>query len=170
MHLNERFGVSAIAMQRLGVFNAEIGVDNRMFVDPKLLETGKEEFKGAHDELISYFANVVQVLRLVKTQTDKDIAWTAAWKLMQFKETTNTALGFSKEGTDGNGIGEVLAKGIVARSLEILPYVDFAPDIFELIGVFAERIGCDRLSDMIVAILKGRFLAYTDRITSPHYS
>jgi hypothetical protein len=43
--------------------------------------------------------------------------------------------------------------------------LDFAPDVFELIGIFAERLGCDRLSDMIVSILKARFLAYTDRIT-----
>ncbi len=165
MYFNERFGVSAIAMRRLGVFNAELGVDNKMFVDPKLLECGKEEFKASHEELIAYFTKVVQVVKLIKTKTDKDIAWTAAWKQMRFKETTNTGLGFSKEGTDGNGIGNVLAQRIVSRALEILPYVDFAPDVFELIGVFAERLGCDRLSDMVVAILKGRFLAYTDRVT-----
>lgn len=165
MYFNERFGVSAIAMRRLRVYNAEIVVDNRMFVDPKLLQAGKEEFNGAHEELIAYFADVVQLVKLIKTRTDQDMAWTAAWRRMRFKETSNTALGFSKEGTAGNGIGEVLAKRIVIRASEILPYVDFAPDIFELIGIFAERLGCDRLSDMIVSILKVRFLAYTDRIT-----
>src|SRR4029077_11337606 len=136
MYFNERFGVSAIAMQKLGVFNAEIGVDNKMFVDPKLLDAGKEEFSGAHEELTAYFAEVVQLVKLMKTRTDNDMACTAAWKRMRFKETSNTALGFSKEGTNGNGIGRVLAKRIVTRGSEILPYVDFAPDIFELIGVF----------------------------------
>jgi hypothetical protein len=165
VYLNERFGVSAIAMQRLGVFNAEVVVDNKMFVDPKMLEAGKDEFHGAHDGLISYFADVVQLVKLIKAKTDSDMAWTAAWKKMRFKETSNTALGFSEKGTNGNGIGKVLAKRIVTRASEILPHVDFAPDVFELIGIFAERIGCDRLSDMIVSILKARFLAYTDRIT-----
>jgi hypothetical protein len=47
VYLSERFGVSAIATQKLGVFNAEIAVDNNMFVDPKMLEAGKEEFNGA---------------------------------------------------------------------------------------------------------------------------
>lgn len=165
MYFNERFGVSAIAMQKLGVFNAEIDVDNKMFVDPKLLGAGREEFNGAHEQLVAYFADVVRLVKLVKTRAEGDLAWTAAWKRMRFKETSNTALGFSKEGTNGNGIGRVLAQRIVARASEILPYVDFAPDVFELIGVFAERLGCDRLSDMIVSILKGRFLSYTGRVT-----
>jgi hypothetical protein len=151
-------------MQILGVYNSEIGVDNKMFVDPKLLEAGKGEFSGSHEELIAYFEGTVQLVKVIRSRTDNDAAWTAAWMRMRFKETTNTALGFSKEGTSGNGIGEVLAKRIVTRASEILPKVNFAPDVFELIGVFAERIGCDRLSDMIVAILKPRFLSYTDRI------
>lgn len=165
MYFNQRFGVSAIAMQKLGAFNPEIGVDNKMFVDPKLLKIGKDEFSGAHEELIAYFGTVVPLVKLIKTRTDTDKAWTAAWKRMRFKETANTALGFSKEGTDGNGIGKVLAQRIITRASEILPDVDFAPDVFELIGVFAEGLGCDRLSDMIVSILKARFLGYTDRIT-----
>lgn len=164
MYFNQRFSVSAIAMQKFRVFNPEIGVDNKMFVDPKLLKLGKDEFSGAHEELIAYFGTVVPLVKLIKTRTDTDKAWTAAWKRMRFKETANTALGFSKEGTDGNGIGKVLAKRIITRASEILPDVDFAPDVFELIGVFAERLGCDRLSDMIVSILKSRFLGYTDRI------
>jgi hypothetical protein len=165
VYFNQRFGVSAIAMQKLGVFNAKIGVDNRMFVDPKLLNLGKDEFDGAHEELVTYFSGIVQLVKLIKSKTPVDQAWTAAWNRMRFKETANTAMGFSKEGTDGNGIGEVLAKRIVQRACEILPNIDFAPDLFELIGVFAERIGCDRLSDMIVSILKARFLLYTERIT-----
>jgi hypothetical protein len=164
MYFNQRFGVSAIVMRRLGVFNADISVDNKMFVDPKLLKIGKDEFSGAHDDLIAYFGEVVRLVKLIKTRTEQDMAWAAAWQRMKFKETTNTALGFAKDGTNGNGIGKVLAKGIVTRASEILPHVDFVPDVFELIGVFAERIGCDRLSDMVVSILKPRFLSYTDRI------
>jgi hypothetical protein len=165
VYFNERFGVSAIAMHSLGVFNPDISIDNKMFVDPKLLEAGKDEFEGSHEELIGYFDKTAQLVKLIRSETDSDMAWTAAWKRMRFKETTNTALGFSKDGTDGNGIGAVLAKQIINRAAEILPHVDYAPDVFELIGVFAERLGCDRLSDMIVSILKARFLAYTDRIT-----
>lgn len=136
-----------------------------MFVDPKMLEIGTGEFAEAHDELIAYFTAVAELVKLIKTTTETDMAWTAAWKRMRFKETANTALGFSRRGTDGNGIGEILAKRIIRRASEILPHVAYSPEVFELIGVFAEQLGCDRLSDMIVSILKGRFLAYTGRIT-----
>jgi hypothetical protein len=37
--------------------------------------------------------------------------------------------------------------------------------MFELIGLFQERFGPDLLSDMAVAILKERFLLYTQRVT-----
>jgi hypothetical protein len=57
--LNQRFDVSAIKMRNLGVFNPEYGVDNRMFVDPKLLENAKEEFAGAHDDLHAYFRKTI---------------------------------------------------------------------------------------------------------------
>lgn len=165
MYFSERFEISAIAMDRLGVFNPDIEVDNHMFIDPKMLEEGQDEFSGARDDLIAYFAGTVQLVQTIKKRSESDLAWSSAWRRMRFKETTNTALGFSKDGTDGNGIGPTLAKRIIDRAAEILPQVDYAPDVFELIGVFAEGIGCDRLSDMIVAILKRRFLEYTHRIT-----
>lgn len=163
MYFSQRFNVSAIKMRSLGVFNPQFSVDNKMFVDPKLLEHATEEFDGAHADLHAYFYSVITLLKVSKTRGD--LPWVSACKRMQFKETSNTALGFSASGTNGNGIGKVLAGKIVTRANEILPHVDFVPDVFELIGVFAEKVGCDRLSDMLVSILMRRFLTYTDRIT-----
>ena len=163
MYFNQRFDVSAIKMRNLGVFNPEYGVDNRMFVDPKLLENAKEEFAGAHDDLHAYYRKTIEVLKI--SQYKGDIAWKMACTRMRFKETSNTSLGVSADGTDGNAIGKTLSEEIILRAHEILPHVGYSPDVFELIGVFAENLGCDRLSDMIVSILIPRFLAYTDRIT-----
>ena len=39
------------------------------------------------------------------------------------------------------------------------------PLIFELIGLFEEDFGPDRLSDMAIGILWVRFLSYADRIS-----
>ncbi len=144
VYFNQRFGVSAIAMRRLGAFNPKIDVDNNMFVDPKLLDIGKEEFKGAHNELVAYFGQVVKLVKLIKTRTDTDLAWGAAWRKMRFRETANTALGFSKEGTNGNGIGTVLAQRIVTRASEILPQVDFdVADLNEEAPAEVNRIYAD---------------------------
>ncbi len=163
MFFSERFKVSAIQMRALGVFNPEVGIDSKLFVDSKLIEYGGKEFSDAETVLKKYFGQVVSLLKLSKKK--HDITWDAAWKRMQFKEMSNTALGFSKEGTDGNAIGRILAERILTRAQEILPHIGFDPDIFELVGVFSEGIGCDRLSDMLVSILLSQFLGYTDRMT-----
>lgn len=62
MYFNQKFSISAIQMRRLGVFNLELGSDNKMFVDSKLLEGAKEEFAGAHSKLLAYFAATVQLI------------------------------------------------------------------------------------------------------------
>ena len=163
MFFSQRFGVSAIQMRASGVFNPVVGSDNKLFVDSKLLELMGDEFDGSTEVLKKHFSQTVRMLMLSKKR--HDVPWDAAWKMMQFKETSNTALGFSKEGTAGNAIGPKLAEKIIIRAEEILPHVNFDPDVFELIGVFAERVGCDRMSDMLVSILMEHFLAYTDRVT-----
>jgi hypothetical protein len=150
-------------MRAIGVFNPLAGTDSKLFVDSKLLEQMGGEFKGSTTILQKYFNDTITLLKLSRKKHDSP--WDRAWKRMQFKETSNTALGFSKEGTNGNGIGPVLAEKIIIRAQEILPHVDFDPDIFELFGVFADNLGCDRLSDMLVSILIEKFLAYTNRIT-----
>ena len=165
MYFNQRFNVSALLMRQLGVYNGQVDKDNRMFVDPKLLVKGEDEFAGAHRDLLDYFARVISLIRQAKSQTDKDVFWIAAQKKMRFKETSNTGLGGSEHGTDGNGIGRTLAKRIVSQAASILPHVEYQPEMLELIGVFTEGLGCDRISDMIVSVLKPRFLAYTTRVT-----
>jgi hypothetical protein len=165
MYFNQKFSISAITMRRLGVYNPRLGGgDNKLFIDPKLLELGTDEFNGAHAQLLSYFSTVVRTIKLVQKKNDN--AWVAARKKLEFKEITNTSLGYGEEGNDGTGIGPTLAGRIVDRAREILPHVAFEPDVFELIGVFAENIGCDRISDMVVFILLKNFLRYTDRLTT----
>ena len=78
MYFNQRFRVSAIEMRRLGTFNPKIGVDNNMFVDPKLLNLGRDEFDGAHEELVDYFSETVQLVKLIKSKTAADHAWRRA--------------------------------------------------------------------------------------------
>jgi hypothetical protein len=165
VYFNQLFKVSAIQMRKLGVFNSEIGSDSRMFVDPKLLDDATDEFAGARTDILKYFSSVITLIRGIKAENDTDIFWVSARKMMQFKETSNTGLGCSEDGTDGNAIGKGLAAKIVSRAREVLPHVEFQPEVLELIGVFTERLGCDRISDMIVSILKPRFLAYTSRVT-----
>jgi len=166
VYFSQEFKISAIQMRKLGVFNRVIGLDSKMYVDPKLLENAADEFTRAREDILNHFSVVIGLIRQIQAEKDTDLFWVAAQKRMRFKETSNTGLGSAKEGEDGNAIGKVLAARIVSRARTVLPHVDFQPEALELIGVFTEGLGCDRISDMIVSILKPRFLAYTSRVTT----
>lgn len=165
MYFNQLFGVSAIQMRKLGAFNLEVGSDSKMFIDPKLLGTATEEFAGARNDVLQHFSRVISLIRQIKAEKDTDLFWVAACKSMRFKETPNTGLGCAEDGNDGNAIGKVLAARIISRARQVLPHVGYDPEALELIGVFTERLGCDRISDMMVHLMLPRFLAYTTRIT-----
>jgi hypothetical protein len=152
-------------MRKLGVFNREIGADSKMFVDPKLLENASDEFEGAKNDVLAHFARVITLIRNIKEEKDTDMFWVRACKSMRFKETPHTGLGCAEEGNAGNAIGKTLSRRIISRARQILPHVDYDREALELVGVFTEGLGCDRISDMTVHILLPRFLAYTTRVT-----
>jgi hypothetical protein len=162
MYFNQKFDLSALEMRRIGVFNPRMEQDSELFVDPKLLESGGPEFHGSRKDLIAYFQETVDLIKLSEQKEDR--FWNAAVKRTMAKEKASAGLGYSKNGKSGNGIGKVLAGQIVACAAEILPTIGYKPNIFELIGVFAENLGCDRLSDMVLSILASRFYAYAQRV------
>lgn len=163
--LSKYFKVPAAELRKRGVLNAHLGIDNRLFVDPNLLKIAKiPELKNARTDLESYFAPVIKLLRASKKEGD--LAWKAAKSRLIFKEEHGTALGYASAGEFGKGIGPELAEILVKRGKEIVNLGIDAAEMFELIGLFQEGFGADLLSDMAVSILKGRFLAYTERVTA----
>jgi hypothetical protein len=161
MYFNQQFDLSALSMHRLGVFNPIMGQDNELFIDPKLLDDATDEFSGSRAELNQYFVDTIDLISLSKQRGD--MFWEAARDRIISKEKASAGIGYSKTGKRGKGIAKTLAGQIVDRALEIMPHVDRKPNIFELMGIFAKGLGCDRLSDMIVSILADRFYAYTAR-------
>ncbi len=147
------------------MFNAFIGIDNKLFVDPILLQKARTpEFADSRKKLEKYFSDTVVLL---KACNHKDgIAWETAKRRLIFHEENATALGYGNAGSHGNAIGQALAKRLLTRAYEIIALGVTDPVIFELIGLFEEDFGADRLSDMTVAILKKEFLQYTQRITA----
>jgi hypothetical protein len=165
IQLSKYFEVPAAELRKRGVLNAHLGIDNRLFVDPKLLNTSAiPEFKDARADLENYFTPVIKLLKA--SRQDEDVAWVAAKKRLTFDEEHGTALGYANAGEFGKGVGDYLADILVRRGKEIVDLGIDAAEMFELIGLFQERFGPDLLSDMAVAILKERFLVYTQRITA----
>ena len=80
--------------------------------------------------------------------------------------TYGTALGYADAGCHGNAIGPALGSRLLNRGHEIVALGVTDPVIFELIGLFEDDFGADRLSDMTVAILGDDFRAYTQRVAT----
>ncbi len=163
--LSGYFGVPATTLRKAGVFDAFIGIDNKLFVDPILLEKAETpEFKDSRQKLEKYFAETVTLLKASKQKDD--VAWKAAGRRLVFREEHGTALGYANAGSHGNAIGQALGGRLLNRGSEIVALGVTDPVIFELIGLFEDDFGADRLSDMTVAILQEDFRAYTQRVAT----
>lgn len=159
------FKIKPACLEELGVLNAFIGIDNKVFVDPNLLRSSKiPEFENAGAELEKYFAPIIKLLKASKAPND--VAWEEAKKRLQFREEHGAALGYSGAGASGKGIGPLLAGMLVHRGKQIVELGIEAPEMFELIGLFQENFGPDLLSDMAVAILKESFFEYSQRVAT----
>jgi hypothetical protein len=163
--LNVYFKIPLERLTEFGVFNAYMGIDNKVFVDPSLLRNSKiPEFENATQKIAAYFTPIIKLLKI--TQKTDDIAWQEAFRRLQFKEEQGAALGYSGVGSSGRGIGPRLAKMLVFRGTQIVRLGIEDPEMFELIGLFQEHFGPDLLSDMAVSILKQNFLMFTERVTT----
>ena len=162
---SEQFNVAESVLENTGVFDVILDVDTRVFIDPALLELCTEpEFKDARKKVETYFSNIITLLRHSKRKGD--MYWKKADQLLTFRELSGTCFGYSQSGTAGNAIGEVLRNAILTTIKELMIEGETDPVLFELLGVFQEGIGCDRVSDLITFVLREDILKYTQRVVT----
>jgi hypothetical protein len=107
--LSAYFNIDSKALHELGVLNAHLGIDNRLFVDPNLLKTTEcPELQDARADLQSYFTPIITLLKASKHKDD--VAWVEAVKRSTIKEEHGTALGYSSAGETGRGVGREMAE------------------------------------------------------------
>lgn len=159
----DKFGLDKEVFLNTGAFDVILDVDSRLFIDPALLECCDiEEFKGAKEKVEKYFSGIITLLS--HSSSPKDMYWKQADKLLKFKELTGTCFGYTQLGTNGNSIGPVLRNIILCTIKELIETGEKDPSLFELLGVFQEGIGCDRISDLLTFILAPEILAFTQRV------
>ena len=163
---SEYLQVSHEALLDEGVFDGSLDEDSLLHVDPLLLKKCSiEEFQGAYDEFIDYFNRFIDLVPLVKAHQMSDRAYRAIYKNFVFNERANTGLGYSSHGTHGRGISGTLSIQLSDSAIEIIKAGFKNPKIFALLPLFEDNIGADRISDMAIAILIGRFARYTQRVS-----
>lgn len=161
----KKFNIDSNKLSELGAFNPIIDLDTRFFIDPALVGLCKEnEFKDAHQIIEKYFSDIIALLRASKYKND--IFWKKADSLLTFREITGTCIGYAQYSTSGNAIGKQLRESILIAIKEIADAGDVAPEIFELLNIFQEKVGCDRISDLVTFILYENILQYTHRIVT----
>jgi hypothetical protein len=165
IRLSEYFNLAPNILDEKGIFNSFIGVDSLFFIDPFLFEKiDIKEFKSSRNKIKNYYRRIIRLLKFSKYKGD--IAWRTAKKMMQFKEISAASLGYGQSTNNGNAIGQVLAERLINTAAEIISLGIEDPEIFELIGLFENDYGPDRLSDMTIYILLEDFLKFSDRLTS----
>ena len=159
---SEQFNISKEVLEITGVFDVILDIDTRVFIDPALLELCTEpEFLDARKKVEKYFSDIITLLRHSKSQTD--MYRKRAERMLTFTELSGTCFGYSQNGTGGNAIGSVLRKTILNTIQDLMTEGDTDPVLFELLGVFQEGIGCDRVSDLITFILREDMLKLSSR-------
>ena len=162
---SEEFNIPKASIKKEGVFDVILDVDTRVFIDPALLELCTEpEFSNAREKVETYFSKIITLLN--HSKKTNDMYWRGADRLLAFRELSGTCFGYSQYGTSGNAIGRKLRYVILTTIKELMTEGETDPVLFELLGVFQEGIGCDRVSDLITFILREDIIKYTQRIVS----
>lgn len=157
---SQLYGIDSSEFKSRGVFDAVVGVDNLFFVDPLLLkQTATPEFIGALDQFRNYFHEVITLLRADTEKTYKE-----AVRRLTLKELHGVGIGYGQASDDGSAIGPGLARQMAISAIDLIKIGQTTPEIFEIMGIFEENLGPDRLSDAVIKINEERFYSYSERI------
>lgn len=145
-----------------GVFNTILNKDVGMYVNVlKLKETTIPEFKNSYKKIEEFFKNIYILLK--ECVDENSYIYKQAYKKFYFPEVNEVCLGFA-EGKYGGGWGEKTRRTVLNNCLEIIKAGCNEPIIFELVELFTNDVGADRISDMICNIIREDFIKFTKRV------
>ncbi len=163
--VSQHIGVSPEAFAETGAFDAILDVDSRLFIDPHLLQaTAALELQNSYARLQQIFTDILRLLAASKRFGD--VLWREATRRFTFPELEGLCIGYAAKGTSGRGMGRELRRRVLVTAKEIVDAGIQDPVIFELVGLFEEGVGADRISDMTGRLVLPDLLSYSQRIFS----
>lgn len=148
-----------------GAFDPVLTIDTRMFIDPRLLaRTTVPELTDSYTRVGKHFEDVMRVVKQITKEGDP--FWKAADKLLTFPEVKGLCIGYAKSGSSGSGMGGELRHELLENIWKIVSAGVDDPVLFELVGIFQDKVGADRISDMIAKITSPDLIAFTQRVCS----
>lgn len=139
-------------------FDPQVGWDAPLFIEPQLLKNiNMPELKHGYEKVIEYISNILKIL-------DTNIDYKLKRKMVDFEEVKEANLGFSYDSNEGSGLTGEAAIKVMIKMKKLLKQGLFDLDHFENIVIFDDNINSDRITDMILCILKQDFIKYSLKI------
>lgn len=140
LHLNNELKDS-------GVFDPVLDSDSHFFINlQRLKQTKVPEFTHSYEKINNYFRVIIKLLDKAVSKDKKDTFYKQALKWFDFSEVNGICLGYAKSAA-GAGFGKVLAQDVISIAFDIVKSGVEDPAFFELIPLFQDNVGADRLSD-----------------------
>ena len=162
--ISGKFGVEEKRLADLGVLDATLAIDTKLFIDPLLLRcsrhselkvSGVQQYRGHFERIIRLLAN---------SRSENDPAWKAAYKLFDFPEIEGTCLGYGAGSIHGRAWGPILRTRVFRVAAQIVEIGVRDPDLFSALALFEVDIGPDRISDMTTNIVFGALSSFNARV------
>lgn len=102
---SRKFEIDPQILAKLGVLDATLAIDTKLFIDPLLLKCSShaELNTGGVEQYHTHFETIIRLL--VASRSENDPAWKAAQKLLSFPEISGTGLGYGAGSIHGSGWG-----------------------------------------------------------------
>lgn len=166
MFFSEWFEIDYGRLDEIGAFDAVLEKDSPFFINvQRLKKTNEPEFLNSYQRIKDFFTEIATILEAAETKTKKDKFYRAALSKFAFSEVNEINLGFG-DSLVGSGMGSYLRKQVIDDAYDLVQKGCNAPELFELIGLFEDGVGPDRLSDMIATIILPDIQTYTKRVMS----
>ncbi|WP_153011148.1 hypothetical protein [Pseudomonas oryzihabitans] len=154
--------ISPKVFDKTGALDPILGVDSRLFIDPSLLkDASTPELKDSYQHLLNHFLRLMKIIKSIESTGDR--MWRQADSMLSFPEVSGLSIGYAKN-VRGSGIGPVIRSRILSTVISIVRAGTDDPEIFELVGVFEDNIGPDRISDMTARVIIDDLIRYTQRV------
>ncbi|MFZ2707352.1 MAG: hypothetical protein WAY88_04450, partial [Minisyncoccia bacterium] len=159
--LSEYLHIERKALEALGVFDVVLGVDTKVFIDPKLLVKSKvPELKDARKKVLQYFAVLFKLLKRssIPRVFDEAVARLAV------RELRSLSIGYG--GTDrGQAISKKLATKILLSMSDVMVLGLDDEELVEVLALFIDGFGPDSISDLTASIMHIELCGFTERIS-----
>ena len=163
LSFSDYLGIEPTFLEDRGAFDLILDCDSGFFINFQRVKSATTpEFQTSGDRIRENLRKVGILLSHSKHRGDR--FYREAYNLLDMSELEEICLGYSKTGTSGSGSGHNIKTTILNTGKEIIDAGITDPEIFEIVGLFEEGIGPDRISDAIGRIIKVDIINFNKRI------